>query len=259
MAAIPRNQPEPIAVVTQTNEFRQPMNAKTRLFQEVLGQLKQRAYFKSAEVAPLARQLGLKISDGTLSVYLSEATATGLIHDAGRGWYSSLAKVFELDTRPVKPLITKLEKQFPLLDFHCWATAQINPYMHHLLGKSVSFVNTDSDAMPSVAEFLKDAGYDVHLNPRGGTTEQFAVRQKTVVVRRRVLTAPVDNHFARIEAVLVDLFLESQRLNLMDPGEFRNMARAIASAGRIDLSDLAAYAADRKQTGADIFGNEWIN
>ena len=221
--------------------------------------MKQRAYFKSAEVAPLARQLGLKISAGTLRVYLSEAVKQGHIHAAGRGWYSSLATEFRLDTKPVASMVRLLEKKFPLLDFHCWATAQINPYMHHLLGKSVTFVNTDGDAMDTVAEFLRDDGYNVHLNPRGGAGEKFAVRQKTVVVRKRVLTAPVVNHFARIETLLVDLLLETQRLGLMDAGEFRDMARAVASSGRISVSDLVAYAADRDKTAGDVFGDEWIN
>lgn len=67
------------------------------------------------------------------------------------------------------------------------ATAQINSYMHHLLGKSVAFVNTDGDAMEAVSDFLRDAGYDVHLNPRGETSKKFALREKTVVVRKRVL------------------------------------------------------------------------
>lgn len=73
------------------------------------------------------------------------------------------------------------------------------------------------------------------------------------------LPAPVEKHFASIEMVLVDLLLETQRLGLMDAGEFQEMARAAASSGRICLSDLVAYAADRKQTAANVFGSEWIN
>jgi hypothetical protein len=131
--------------------------------------------------------------------------------------------------------------------------------MHHLLGKTVTFVNTDGDAMEAVADFLRGEDYNVHLNPRGSATEKFAVRTKTVVVRKRVLTAPVEKHFSKIETVLVDLLLETQRLGLMDAGEFQEMARAVASSGRISLSDLVAYAADRKQTAGDVVGNEWIN
>jgi hypothetical protein len=235
------------------------MNVKARLLSEVLGVLKQSVYFKSADVAPLARKLGLKLQPGTLRVYLTEAVKQGHIHDAGRGWYSALKDEFKLDTKPVLPLVRLLEKQFPLLDFHCWSTTQINPSMHHLLGKAVSFVNTDADAMEAVADFLRDARYDVHLNPRGDAREKFTLRAKTVVVRKRVLTAPADQHFARIETLLVDLFLEAQRLGLMDAGEFQDMARTVASSGRIDLSALAAYAIDRGQSVSNILGDDWIN
>lgn len=245
------------------NKSRTPSSiqtAKSRLVSEVLKPLQDaKAYFSFREVSQRMQELGLKISPGTLRVYLTEATARGLIHDAGRGWYSHLSEPVSLDPKPVAKLIRAVEKAFPLLDFHCWTTAQINPYMHHLLGKSVTFVNTDGDAMEAVAEFLRDSGYNVHLNPRGDAGEKFAVREKTVVVRKRVLSAPVDKHFASIETLLLDLLLETQRLGLMDVGEFRDMARAVASSGRISMSDLVAYAADRKQTAGDVFGNEWIN
>lgn len=235
------------------------VNFKSILFTRVLPELKAASpYFTVAAIKQRAQQLDPEINLDSLAVYLSESTAAGLIHDAGRGWYSSLAQEFKLDTKPVAPLVRLLEKKFPLLDFHCWATAQINPYMHHLLGKSVAFVNTDSDAMEAVADFLRSEGFDAHLNPRGDAASKFTLREKTVVVRKRVLTAPVEGHFTRIETVLVDLLLESQRLGLMDAGEFRDMARAVASAGRLSLSTLVAYAADRNQTAAALFGDGWV-
>lgn len=251
--------PEEVELVQATSLEPIPADVKSALFSGVLPALKTASpYFTIAAIAQRVQELGLDIKPGTLSVYLTEATAAGLIHDAGRGWYSALVQELKLDTKPVAPLVRLLEKKFPLLDFHCWATAQINPYMHHLLGKSVAFVNTDSDAMEAVADFLRSTGYDAHLNPRGDAAGKFTLRAKTVVVRKRVLTAPVDGHFARMETLLVDLLLESQRLRLMDAGEFRDMARAVASAGRLAVSSLVAYAADRKQTIAAVFGDGWV-
>ncbi len=228
------------------------MNAKTRFFQEVLGQLKQRAYFKSAEVAPLARQLGLKISNGTLSVYLSEAVKQGHIHDAGRGWYSSLANAFELDARPVKSLVTKLEKKFPLLDFTCWSTEQIRAFGHHLLARFVPFVHVDRDALPSVAEFLQDAGYDVHANPRAGAARQFTIRERTVVVRPKNSAQPQASHLVTIEGLLVELFVESRALNLMDTGECYRIFANLAGQSRISMATLLDYARERRPVALDL-------
>jgi hypothetical protein len=223
------------------------MSAKARLFQEVLQRLKQGTpYVRSAEVAALARELGLEISESTLPVYLSEAMATGLIHDAGRGWYSSLANAFELDAWQVKPLVTRLKKKFPLLDFTCWSTGQVRAFGHHLLARFVSFVHTDRDAMSSVAGFLKDGGYDVHLNPRAEAARQFTIRDRTVVVRPKNSAQPHDDHQVAIEGLLVELFVESRALNLMDASECCRIFANLAGQARISMATLLDYARERR-------------
>ena len=103
----------------------------------------------------------------TLVRYLHEAVAQGVIFDAGRGWYSSLAKAFILDTAPVKPLADELAKAFPLVTFSCWSTEQVKGAMHHLLSRFATFVNVEADSMESVWEHLRNAGWDAWLNPRG--------------------------------------------------------------------------------------------
>ena len=54
-----------------------------------------------------------------LREYLSRFLRDGLIHDAGRGWYSRLASPCVLDPKPVTRLARQLERAFPLLDFTC--------------------------------------------------------------------------------------------------------------------------------------------
>lgn len=236
------------------------MTAKQQLSEHVLGGLKERsAYFSRDSIQAAADKAGITLKPSTLAVYLSQAVKQGLIHDAGRGWYSRLAVPVKLDSKPCAKPVRLIAKKFPLLDFHCWSTAQVNPWMHHLIGKGVVFVNVDAEALEAVWETLKDAGYDAHLNPTGKAKEQFAVRENTVVVRRRVQGAPEKAHFSRIETVLVDLFLESERLNLMDREEFRQMARKVVSSGRIRLSEWIAYATNRKQDWREILSVDAIN
>jgi hypothetical protein len=236
------------------------MTAKQQFFDQVLGGLKERsAYFSRETIEAAADSAGLAVMRSTLSVYLNQAVKQCLIHDAGRGWYSRLSEPVKLDLHPCAKLVRLIAKKFPLLDFHCWSTAQVNPWMHHLIGKGVAFVNVDAEALEVVWETLKEAGYDAHLNPTGKAREQFAVRENTVIVRRRVQGAPEEEHFSRIETVLVDLFLESERLNLMDREEFRQMARKVMSSGRIRISEFSAYATNRKQDWREILGVDAIN
>jgi len=175
-----------------------------------------------------------------------------LVFAAGRGWYSSLATPFTLNREPVSSLVQELNKTFPLLDFSCWSTAQIASYGHHLLAKFVSFVHTERDSMQSVFEFLRDKGYDAYLNPRGAAVSQFVVRERTVVVRPRVTTQPVEEHFVQVEGLLVDLFIESRDLHLMDGSEFFQIFNNLTRAGRISMGRLAEYAGKRKTAAVNL-------
>ena len=77
--------------------------------------------------------------------------------------------------------------------------------------------------MASVADRLRDAGYDIYLNPRGAAAREFAIRERTVVIRPRPTTQPRDGHLVTIEGLLVDLFIERRALHLMDEGEYFRM------------------------------------
>lgn len=237
------------------------MTTKARLFTEVLPGLRERcAYFSRHAVRAVADAAGLAVNDRVLNVYLHQAVKQGHIHDAGRGWYSRLSAPVKLDVKSISGIVRLLEKKFPLLEeFYCWNTAQVNPWMHHLIAKGVTFVYTDADAMESVWECLREAGYDAHLNPTGKAKAQFTVRDKTVVVRRRVAGAPVDGHHVRLEALLVDLWLEAGKLGLMDREEFRQMASGAVSGSRISVPEFLNYAANRKQNWGELFSDDPIN
>ena len=135
----------------------------------------------------------------TLNRYLHGFTRTGLVFSAGRGWFSSLARTFTLDGEPVASLVQELTKAFPLVEFSCWFTEQVKGAMHHLLSRFVTFVNVEADSMENVWEHLRDTGWDAWLNPRGAEAARFAMRERTVVVRRESRKGPSKEHVAPIK------------------------------------------------------------
>lgn len=139
-----------------------------------------------------------------------------------------------------------------MLDFSCWSTGQVAVYGHHLLSKFVTFVHTDRDAMESVHSFLTSSGYDAWLNPRGSEAKRFAVRENTVVVRPRVTTQPAVDHRVPIEGLLVDLFVESQNLSLVDTSEFFSLFQNALGRGRISMALLQEYAGKRKSAALEL-------
>jgi type I restriction enzyme S subunit len=217
---------------------------------------KQHRYFSLDVLKRYLTEQKLTYMPETVNAYVSQMKREGKIFSAGRGWYSDIAEPLEIDHAPVAELTAEIEKRFPLLDFSCWSTGQLNPYLHHMLGKFVSFVHVDRDAMPSVSDALLDAGYRVFLNPtRREAAKSFMVADKTVVIRPAVAKAPVDGHLARMEKVLVDLHVELETFPLLQPDEFREAAQMLISQRRIELAKLMTYAAQRKVSWRAIFLN----
>ena len=167
------------------------MTAKQQFFDQVLGGLKQRsAYFSRASIQASADGAGLAVNRSTLSVYLNQAVKQGLIHDAGRGWYSRLAEPVKLDLHACAKLVREVEKAFPLLDFTVWSTAQLNPWMHHLLAKPVHFLHVPREALETVGEALRDKGWEVALNPGKREAAKFIRPGEKMVVLRPLHSKP---------------------------------------------------------------------
>ena len=195
----------------------------------------QSKYYTTEAIKAWLQKRKLRCPPVTLNRYLHEFTRAGLIFSAGRGWHSSLATPFTLNREPVSSLVQELNKTFPLVEFSCWSTEQIKGAMHHLLSRFVTFVNVEADSMESIWEHLRDAGWDAWLNPRGTEAARFAVRERTLVVRRESRKSPSKEPFASIEKLLVELCFEARDLQLMALPEFRTMVANLAGTSRIQM------------------------
>ena len=90
-----------------------------------------RPYVSFAAVRSALGASPLAAKPGLLREYLSEAMDKKVIHDAGRGWYSSLELIAVLDPEATAPLRDSLAKRFPFLPHFVWSTRQLNPWLHH--------------------------------------------------------------------------------------------------------------------------------
>lgn len=206
------------------------------------------AYFPLSAIREAVKARGLALSDGSLKVYLSDAVRQGCVHSAGREWYSRLSNRISLDPRPTAKLIRTAEKAFPLLDFTCWSTVQVNPWMHHLLAQPVAFLQAAPDTLESVGEKLDELGWEVAVNP-SPTNAAKAIRpgEKMVVLRPALGRQPKPSgRYAAIEHVLVDLLVETELLGLMDKSEAEMVVRSVLERYLVQLGSLLRYAESRK-------------
>lgn len=223
---------------------------KSLLFTRLLPTLKeQSAYFSLAAVKRSLTAAGIELADDTLREYMSEAMATGIVADAGRGWYSRHQLPVTLDPKPVAKIIRDVKKAFPLLEFCCWSTLQLNLFAQHLIAQPTILLYAESDALDAIADALKAAGWDAWANPGKADVERFVrPSEKTVVLRPAKSRQPeAQEHLASIEQALVDLVLEADRLQLMDAGEVQRIIDSALSSGSLQLTDLLGYAERSKQ------------
>lgn len=216
---------------------------------------RQAAYFSVPDVRLWLERRRNPVTSTTLRRYLHAALADGIIHDAGRGWYSNLEQAFALNREPVQELVASLRRRFPLLEFSSWSTEQVASYGHHQLARFVVFVHTERDTMESMANALRDDGWSAWMNPtRQEAVKGFRTEDKTVVVRPAVSRAPAEAGFAKIEKILVDLRVEVGALRFFDEGEYQRLVANLAGQNRISVGTLAGYARRRSVRLESILG-----
>nr|CBH37778.1 hypothetical protein BSM_12550 [uncultured archaeon] len=135
-----------------------------------------------------------------------------------------------------------------ILYFSCWSTEQIKGFFHHLPSQFVTFIYADKDFLQALKDFLTDKGYNTYLNPRKSETEKYVeLKNQTVILRPPISSRePKNQCFAKIEKILVDLRMETRKVNLMDMGEYQKIFSNIICNYRINMAEMLDYAERRK-------------
>ncbi len=231
-----------------------PSSAKNALRELVLRELEVNPYLSFQAIEALVNRHRLAIAAASIKVYLSQAVKEGLLHDAGRAWYSRLAEPVPLNLKAVASLIGQVEKAFPLLEFSCWSTAQINPWMHHVLAQPVAFLFAHRDELETIGEELQSARWDVAVNPSPSVgAKQVRPGRRSVVLRPALSRQHIGTgHHSPVEKILADLLAEVPRLALMDRGDAQVVVRSIVSQYLIQVSVFKSYL-ERRGLKVDAF------
>ena len=229
------------------------MKIENSIIDSIAQLFKQAPYFSINALRDFLEQQGLGYKSETVKSYLSRQKKAGKIFDAGRGWYSSIAKPYRLDTAPVEKLVNELKEAFPLLDFACWSTAQLNEMLRHQLAKHVQFAYVERDAIDSVAEGLRGLGYHTYANPgKQEIKKTFSIEENTAVVLPLTTKAPHEDGFASIEKVVVDILADTTGFSIINIPEFVEGARKSISSKRVDIAVLISYSTRRETDISEI-------
>jgi CRISPR-associated endonuclease/helicase Cas3 len=229
--------------------------SKWILFEKLLPELNQKyAYYPLNAIQDILTENKIRLSNDVLQVYLSEALKKKITYDAGRGWYSRFSQAVSLNPQPVFELVQAMRKEFVLMDFCAWSTAQINPWMQHLLAQPVAFLYVPREAMDTVGESLQDIGWEVSINPGKNDISKIRPGNRMVVLRptHSKQPFPLNKYHATIEHVLVELLAETNELQLMDSAESEKVFIDILNSGLVKLAEIKHFAKCRQLTLPDI-------
>ena len=190
---------------------------------------------------------GLSYKPVSVKQELNNLKKAGILFDAGRGWYSTLPKIYQLNTEAVREQEKKIADTFHLLPFSIWSNRQLISHYHHLPTRYVTFIYLESDFLTTVRDYLLGEELPVYLNPLASEVDKnFDIGRNPFVLRPRITEEPVEGHFSTIEKILVDLFIEKDKLYLMDEWEYREIFRSITERYRINMGRLLRYSQRRK-------------
>lgn len=222
--------------------------AKTTIKEHIVNYIKNKYYFHINDLKKYFTEKEIRFEEDTLKRYLYLFKKNKLIYTAGRGWYSNVKKEFELDIKPIEKIIGLITDKFPLLEFSCWSTAQLRGFFHHLPSQFITFIYADKDFQQSVKDFLMENDYNVYLNPYKIEAEKFVeLKTKTIILRPSISSrVPKEKNRAKIEKILVDLFMETKKIGLVDKEEYIRIISNVIVNYRINMAEMLDYAGRRE-------------
>ena len=217
----------------------------TEAYKKLKGFCKTHKYTSLGAINIYLSELGFSYSSETIMKYLQQLKKEKIIYSAGRGYYSTIKNEFTIDSKEYQPLIAQIKNKYPLLEFSLWSTKMLASAFHHTQNIFYIFIYADSDSLIFLRDFLLNNDFHLYLNPSKNDKNIF-LKNNTIILRPGITRSKSKEMISSIEKILVDFYLECEKLNIVDLSEYKKVFTNLFSIYRINISSLLDYAERRK-------------
>lgn len=218
------------------------------------------SYFKS--VNQISRQtLGKlikkdfpKLSEGTITVYLSKLKKAGIINNPERGVYSITDKeIFNPEINPaLKKVYNKIHKEFPFTEICVWDTKWLNDLMRHQPFKNYTIIEAEKEAEEQIFNAVSEWNKNVYFNPNEEVLERYISSnvEEITIVKNLVTEAPIIKNnkieIPTLEKILVDIIIDKE-LFAAQQGEIDFIYKSAFKKYTINTAKMKRYAIRRNK------------
>lgn len=194
------------------------------------------------------------MKETTINWRIYNLVQSGILERIGKGKFRfGINKTWKPEiTSQLSTLHRKLKKQFPFLNICIWSNSVFNEFMVHQLFKYYTIVEVEKDALEPVFFWLKDAKYNVALDP----TEDYIYKYlsgdgEKVVVKPVLSEAPLqiinDITVPSLEKILVDIVSDKVLFDSQQGSELRNIYAEAFRKYSVITDRLLRYASRRSK------------
>lgn len=141
-----------------------------------------------------------------------------------------------------------IEDEFPLVDFVCFESVQLNEFLNHMIAQNTFFIMVERDALDSVFRYLQEEDFgNTLIKPRNQEWDAYWTRD-SIVLLNLVSEHPRNTemkHGISIEQLLVDVVAEKTFRLLYSKNEIYRIYETADRLYAIDYTRLLRYARRR--------------
>ena len=216
-------------------------------------------YFDNEDVLPKENLIELiKIdfpdwTNNTINAYLYKLKKNGVVDTISRGIYTA-GKIQSFSPKintQLKKIASKINKQFPFVNYCVWNSSWLNDLMRHQPFKNFTIIEIEKVAAEQVFNELKSQFQNIFINPDEVIFERYiSALDNVIIVKNLYSEAPIikqnELSIPTLEKILVDILVDDT-LFAAQQSEINFIYKSALNRYDINESKLKRYAARRNR------------